>query len=440
MRRRSLYLFLSIPLVVLLAVGVYFLPPVHSRLAWRVEELLIYVKGVIDPPEKIEFVTGGEVAAAGPGTPAPAQVLITTVTATPTPGVPTETPAGTATPTPTVTLSPTPLPAALNLQGVRYMDQHGLWNYCAPANLAMALSYWGWPGDRMDTGEVLKPYDKDKNVMPYEMAAYVEAHTDLDVVTRVGGDFDLLKRFLAGGFPVLVEKGAYIKDFSGVVSWMGHYEVITGYDDGRGIFIAQDSYFTPDYEVPYDTFLQGWRSFNYTYLVVYPPDRTAEVMALLGPSADESENLRAAALKAADEIYGLSGVDQFFAWYNRGTNLKDLQDYAGAAAAYDEAFAIYNSLPEDKSVRPYRVLWYQTGPYFAYYYTGRYYDVISLATTAIDAALDEPSIEESFYWRAVAKSALGDSAGAADDFRQSLKYHPDFPPAVEQMRALGIEP
>jgi tetratricopeptide (TPR) repeat protein len=320
------------------------------------------------------------------------------------------------------------------------MDQHGLWNYCAPANLGMALSFWGWQGDRMDTGEVLKPYAKDKNVMPYELESYVNEQTDLKVVSRVGGDLELIKRLLAAGFPVLVEKGAYIKDFSGVVSWMGHYEVVTGYDEGRTVFITQDSYFQPDFEVAYDVFEQGWRSFNYTYLVIYPPKREAEVLAVLGPDADPTENLRRAAQKASDEIFALTGVDQFFAWYNRGTTLKDLQDYGGAAAAYDEAFAIYNTLPEDKSIRPYRILWYQTGPYYAYYYVNRYQGVVSLATTAIDAALDEPALEESFYWRAMAKAAAGDSAGAIEDYRVSLKYHPGFEPTLYQLQLLGVEP
>jgi len=36
-------------------------------------------------------------------------------------------------------------------------------------------------------------------------------------------------------------------------------------------------------------------------------------------------------------------------------------------------------IPDDLTVRPYRILWYATGPYFAYYYTGRYSDVIQLA-------------------------------------------------------------
>jgi hypothetical protein len=435
-KKTILRLAIALPVLCLVTVAAYNFPPIHERLVWRVEQVQIRVKSVLSPPEQNDFVTQAQTTPLAVGVNLPSPTQTQSPTGTPTATEPASTPQPSATPT----LTATPLPGALNLSGVRYMDQHGLWNYCAPSNLAMALSFWGWEGDRLDTGKILKPYDKDKNVMPYEMADYVLTHTDYRVVERVGGDFELLKSFVANGFPVLVEKGAYIRDFTGIVSWMGHYEVVTGYDDARSIFITQDSYFTPDYEVAYDEFLQGWRSFNYAYLVIYPPDKEQEVMDILGAQADETANYQAAALKASDEIYSLTGVDQFFAWYNRGTNLMLLQDYNGAAAAYDEAFAIYNQLPEDKSIRPYRVLWYQTGPYFAYYYTGRYYDVISLADTAIHAALDEPALEESYYWRAMSKAALGDSAGAIEDYRTSLKYHPDFEPTIYQLQVLGVAP
>jgi hypothetical protein len=437
MNKRGKILIIAVPSLLLICVLVFAIPPLRERVAWRVDEVRMRVKAAVSPPERAEFVPQGQVAAAAlpqtavPASPTQAQP---SPTLSPTPTESPQTPLPTATSTPTAT----PMPDTFNLSGVRYQDQHGLWNYCAPSNLAMALSYWDWQGDRLDTGKVLKPYDKDKNVMPYEMAAYVQDNTDLQAVVRTGGDFDLLKRFILDGFPVLVEKGAYIRDFSGVVSWMGHYEVVTGYDDPRQVFITQDSYFTPDYEVAYEEFLQGWRSFNYTYIVVYPAEKESQVMAILGPYADETESYRLTAQKSSDEIYQLQGVGQFFAWFNRGTSLKDLQDYAGAAKAYDEAFAIYNQLPQDKSVRPYRILWYQTGPYFAYYYTGRYYDVISLADTAIDAALDQPALEESYYWRAMAKAALGDTTGAINDFKTSLDpYHPGFEPSLYQLQLLG---
>jgi hypothetical protein len=59
--------------------------------------------------------------------------------------------------------------------------------------------------------------------MPYEMTDYVETQTDLKVMSRVGGRLDLLKRFVAAGFPVIIEKGFEGPKFDG---WMGHYELV----------------------------------------------------------------------------------------------------------------------------------------------------------------------------------------------------------------------
>jgi len=436
MNKRNLMSFLALPLLLAFALVVYYLPPVHSRLAWRVDELKVVINSILSPPERVDFIPQQQ------GLPTIVPTVFSNPSETPTsqPSPTSIVPESTPIPPSTATPTPTPLPEKMNLSGVRYEHQHGLWNYCAPANLSMALSFWGWDGDRLVAGKALKPYGKDKNVMPYEMEEYVNTQTDLAALTRVGGNLELLKRLIAAGYPVLVEKGAWIRDFTKVVSWMGHYQVVTGYDEERQVMIGQDSFYTPDYEVAYEDFIKGWRSFNYTYLIIFPPDRENQVMELLGEDADVTANYQRTAKLASDEIYALSGVDQFFAWFNRGTNLKELQDFGGAAAAYDQAFAVYNTLPVDRSIRPYRILWYQTGPYFAYFYIGRYYDVLSLATTAIEAALDEPAIEESFYWRGMAKNALGDTSGAIQDFREALKYHPDFGPAVYQLTQLGATP
>ena len=85
------------------------------------------------------------------------------------------------------------------------------------------------------------------------------------------------------------------------------------------------------------------------------------------------------------------------------------------------------------------MMWYQTGPYWAYYYTGRYQDVINLATTTLDA-MSEPVLEESYYWRALALQASGDNKGAIADLRASLKYHPGFEPALTQLQQLNATP
>jgi tetratricopeptide (TPR) repeat protein len=287
-------------------------------------------------------------------------------------------------------------------------------------------------------GPALKPDEKDKNVMPYEMVDYIQTQTNLKVYERVGGDLDLLKRFLAAGYPVLVEKGTYLRDLTGVVSWMGHYQVITGYDEASQQFTAQDSFIKPDHPVSYEEMIDGWRAFNYTYLIVFPPENEAEVQALLGADADETTNYQNAALKASNEVYGLAGIDQYFAWFNRGTNLVKLQDFAGASAAYDEAFKVYPTISE--SERPWRMLWYQTGPYFAYYYAQRYYDLLYLSDGTLSAMQGDKNLEESYYWRAMARAALGETQAAVEDFQLALKYHPGFGPALQQLQVLGAQP
>lgn len=333
------------------------------------------------------------------------------------------------------------LPSYSLIEGGTYYSQHNRWNYCGPANLAMLLSYWDWVGTSDDVARVIKPYPKDKNVQPYEMVDFIQ-FVGLDGLTRVGGDLDLLKRLIANGFPVLVEKGTHFLDIQNKVTWMGHYQVLNGYDDQKQVFIAQDSYIKANYEQPYEKLIEEWRSFNYTYIVAFQPRLRNDVLNLLGPDAEEDENYKHALQIAAREAAELSGVDQFFAYYNYGTNLVALRDYGGAAKAYDMAFTLYDTLPLSSSIRPYRILWYQTGPYFAYYYTGRYADVIDKATrNSIKMVRDDiPALEESYYWRGMAKVKIGDQPGAVTDFYTCLEYHKFFDPCVRALNDLGIYP
>ena len=462
-RRRAKYtLIAALVGLVVVCVGcilAYNLPPIHSRLAWRVEAAWAKIR-----PHKEEIFIPQEQAKSQATLQAASQQTITPVsplafTSTPSPVASPTPKSGSSLPSPTASLRsptlpnpqstitnpqltstppPSPMPPVVTVTGVKYEDQHNAYNYCAPANLSMALSFWGWKGNRDTVGPVLKPDHKDKNVMPYEMVDYVLEHTDLKALERVGGDLALIKRFLSAGFPVLVEKGTFLTDLQNVFSWMGHYEVITGYDDARQVFIGQDSYIGPDTAVPYDKMIVDWRSFNYTYILIFPPEKEAQVMELLGPDADEVENYRRAAQKAADEAPYLSSADRFFSLYNRGTNLVGLQDYAGGASMFDEAFTYYPNIAEKD--RPWRIVWYQTGPYKAYFYTGRYYDVIRRADITLNEMKSEKNLEESYYWRALAKSALGDTEGAIKDLKEALKWHPNWSVAIDQLKLLGVNP
>ena len=168
--------------------------------------------------------------------------------------------------------------------------------------------------------------------------------------------------------------------------------------------------------------------------MVYPPERAAEVYSLLGTQSDPQQNFRYAADLALAEANSLTGREQFFAWFNRGSNLVYLQDYAGAAQAFDTAFTLYASLPATE--RPWRLLWYLDGPYAAYYHTARYQDVINLAQTAL-VNVDKPVLEETYYWRGMAKAALGDRAGAIEDLTRAVTLNPNSTPAAQELQRIN---
>ncbi|MFH1446678.1 MAG: C39 family peptidase, partial [Chloroflexota bacterium] len=221
---------------ILVLVGIYFIPPVNEQLAWRFENLRAEIFYAFNPPEQVVFhpTQQAELSALVENTltamaPKLTATLVLTATSTnyisPTPS---------QTPLPSAT--PTQLPKAVRLEGITHEYQK--FNNCGPANLSMALSYWGWEGDQYVTAAYLKPNQQDRNVMPYEMVDFVETQTGLNAILRYGGDLDLIQRFVAAGFPVLVERGYYVSG----KGWMGHYGVIAGYDDGKKQFFIPDSY------------------------------------------------------------------------------------------------------------------------------------------------------------------------------------------------------
>jgi hypothetical protein len=162
----------------LLAGIAYNLPPIHDRLAWRVENMRVAVKRYLNPPEEVVFVPQEQVDA----------IVSATLTAqSPTPTlVPnfTETPLPSATPSPI----PTAIPESVSLTGIRHEYQK--FNNCAPASLSMVLSYWAWQGDQFATRDYLRPSHEidDKNVNAFEIVDYVEKSTQFDAVWRVGGE------------------------------------------------------------------------------------------------------------------------------------------------------------------------------------------------------------------------------------------------------------
>lgn len=434
MAKRLLGLFVVMVCILCLAsIVIYNLPPFHDSLSLRLANLQTRIRRMLNPPEQVVFVPQEQIDAVVQSTlAAMTPSALPTATLLPDSTPTSVDPAASLVPsmTPTLAPSPTPIPGQFLLEGIRHEYQQ--FNNCGPANLSMALSFWGWDGNQSDTGGYLRHSSFDKNVMPSEMLSFILEETAYQALTRVGGDLEIIRQLLAAGFPVVIEKGYDPPDDD----WMGHYLTLNGYDDEQQIFTAQDSLIMPDYPLPYDVVEQRWRDFNHVYLVVYPSESASEVASILGQQFNQADNYEQAIQKARQEIDELDGRDLYFAWFNLGSNLLAQEDYAGAAAAYDQAFTVYTTIPEDE--RPWRVMWYRDGPYEAYYHTGRYQDIINLANTTF-FALGEYTLEESFYWRGMAKQALDDYNGAVFDLKKAVELNPRFTPAVLALEELGIE-
>jgi len=441
---------LAVLLAILLAIGVYYIPPVHERLAWRIDSLRTRIIYFLNPPDQAVFQPTEQAMLE--------TIVAQTMQAYLTPRPPTKTATPRPGPTASPTVTSTPLPETVQLEGVKYEHQHGRNNYCGPANFSMALTFWGWDGNRDVIGRAVmpgntdhegKPADKDKNVMPYELQNYIAENVpDISSVIRYGGNVDVLRRMISAGFPVVVEKGIYELDMNGKMGWMGHYAFVTGYDDAKQEIIYQDTYqpagAPPGHNrrISYEKLIEGWRAFNYIFVVVYPYEREAQVLSLLGDWADDDWATQHALDVAENESNTLLGIDQYFAWFNKGTSYVSLAnpDYSNAALAYDTAFGLYAKLTGDDSIRPYRMMWYQTGPYKAYFFSGRYADVINLATTTLEDTISKPNLEESLYWRAQAEYMAGNTEAAIADYRAALKIHPNWETALQALQDLGVAP
>ncbi len=333
---------------------------------------------------------------------------------------------------PTITPAPTRRPTrpageppfAVQLAGVTHMWQ--TWNNCGPATLAMYLSYFGQRVKQDEIGAALRPDPDDKNVSLEEMAAYAR-NRGLSAVVRVNGDARRLQRLIAAGVPVLIETWHEERPNDG----MGHYRLLTGYDDDAGHWIAYDSFDArglvkgepyTGIRLPYDETERLWAVFNRLYLVLYDAAHAPAVLLILSEDADEAVMWSRALARSQAEVQ--LRPDDPFAWFNLGSNLVALGRFREAVQAYDRARRIG---------LPWRMLWYQFGPFQAYYEIGRYDDVIALAEHTIATARQT---EEGFYWRGMAQRARGDLVGARASWQRAVELNPHYKPAVTALAQL----
>ena len=340
----------------------------------------------------------------------------------------TKQPESTPRPSATTTATPVPIPASSRLGAIRHQFQ--TWNNCGPATLAMALSYFDLFLSQEQTAAVLKPDPEDRNVSPHEMAAFVNQETDLVALDRANGDLATLKRLVANGFPVIVELGLDPPGDYRWMGWYGHYLFVVAYDDANESVSVFDSWFGTSEQpgvnaddqgrqISYSDLDRYWRQFNRNYVVLYQAEQENELAEILGPAMDDTTMWQESFTKVMEEL--AEEPEDAYLWFNLGTIYNALGGYENAATAFDQARAIG---------LPWRMLWYQFGPYEAYYQVGRYDDVVLLAETTLN---DRPYFEESYYYKGLAEAALGETRQARADLEKAVRFNPLFTPAVDAL-------
>jgi tetratricopeptide (TPR) repeat protein len=443
MRKYKLPLLLGLLLAGI--ISVWLLPAIlrklPTRYAMRLPEPLQALALPADPTPILPTIAAPE-AAAGllAGTVPPPAIVTSAPPPSPTPWPvsgaleTTVTPAATATSeanhvAPTATAWP--VPAAARMSGFTHVYQE--WNNCGPATMVMALTYFGRVHSQRDTAQVLRPNQEDRNVTPQEMAAFVNSQDGLRSIARVNGDLNLLKRLLANNIPVIIEIGFDPPGEYQWLGWYGHYLLPVAYDDASSQVWVYDSWLGTS-EIPQTNADPNGRVLTYDELESIGRNLTAPTSFSMNPNKRHwSMNYwarRSMTRPCGKPVWtALSRRRQdegnAFYWFNLGTTYNALGQFDKAALAFDQARAIG---------LPWRMLWYQFGPYEAYYQTGRFDDIVLLADSTLQ---DRPYFEESFYYLGLAQAGLGDYTSARENLEKARAFNPNFAEAAQALTELA---
>ncbi|MCA9883650.1 MAG: tetratricopeptide repeat protein [Anaerolineae bacterium] len=316
------------------------------------------------------------------------------------------------------------IPAVRRLEGLTMIHQDT--NRCSASALTMQLSYFSeFNQTYRDIIARLNPYGGDVSVRIEEMAAVAQEY-GLGAVVRRGGTIELLTRLIAAEFPVLIEN-VYYDGADGWQDWMSHNRVLMGYDD-----LQQQLYFFdpllgngPDgrgRSMTYAEVEQRWRPFNRDYLVIYKMEDEPLLQTVLGEQWDPQFNAIWTLSQAQAELDG--PTPDSFALFNRGWAYLQLEEYEQAAASFDEAIGVG---------LPWRMMWYEFGPFEAYLAMGRYDDVINLVYQTLQTT---DGVEEMYYYIAQAYAGKGDIDRAIANLEAALYRNRYYTEASDLMAEL----
>lgn len=125
--------------------------------------------------------------------------------------------------------------------------------YCAPAAAEMVLLYHGIHSINQ---EDIATCDSDNKTGTHwrKLVSYIKKYGETYGITAetIYGDIDLLKKYLASGYPILVRQWRNEKKGT------KHYRVVVGYDMQEQLVIFHDPQKKPSMSMSYERFIRLW--------------------------------------------------------------------------------------------------------------------------------------------------------------------------------------
>ncbi len=381
-----------------------------------------------------------------PATIAPTAVAPTSVA--PTAGAPIATPAPTVVaqvaavspttvPLPTATLAPTSVPAvptvavvakpeaiapATFLEPMSHWFQG--WNQCAEESIAMSLSYFGSKLHPDAVTAYLRPNNGpkgSKNVESNRIVDYLRGQ-NVHAEAYHGGTVDRVKRLVAVGVPVIVGQWQNRTDHAGV----GHWRVVRGYDDAKGVFLINDSMEGAAVPISYAEFDDLWPVYNYVYIPVWNDRLAPGVQRVMGDDMNLTVNV------AHDISYVQNRIEQ------QPTNAELYFALGGAyfrAGEFQKAVDAYHKARTMGLIQKYQwTLWYQSWPVTAMVNLGMNDEALQVSQENIRTA---GVFGIMHYERGIVYEHKGDMATAKREYQLALVDDKNYKDAQTALARLG---
>ena len=316
-----------------------------------------------------------------------------------------------------------PIIAPLPTQKTLINDYHvyQTFNNCGPASLSMALSYYGINVSQKTLGDQLRPFQNpqgdndDKAVNPEELGKKAEEY-GLLYYLRPMGTPELIKEFIYNDIPVIAI--TWLKD----EEYIGHFRIIKGYDDSKGVFIQDDSYQGKNLEYTYKDLNKLWSAFNYQYIVLVRPAQKETAEKILGENVDE-KNAWQSAKKESEKMLE-SNPESIYDRFNLSVADYYLEDYEGAVESYE---MVTGRLP-------FRMLWYQIEPILAYEKLGDDEKVMEMTAEVLDN--ENRAFSELYQIRGRILMKQGYLSSAKEEFKKALYYNENYQLTDEELALL----